>query len=63
MIGEALTEILIPSYDIELRRPYFFKRTKAIKTPECHNFPMKKVARATSAAPTYFEPLKLEIMT
>ncbi|MBD1831436.1 patatin-like phospholipase family protein [Cyanobacteria bacterium FACHB-472] len=60
MIGEALTEILIPSYDIELRRPYFFKRTKARKNPKCHNFYMKKVARATSAAPTYFEPLKLE---
>lgn len=61
MLGEALTDILIPSYDIELRRPYFFKRTKAINTPDCHDFPMKKVARATSAAPTYFEPLKLEI--
>ncbi|MCU0515259.1 MAG: patatin-like phospholipase family protein [Oscillatoria sp. Prado101] len=58
-LSEALADILIPSYDIELRRPYFFKSFKA-KLDTKRDFPMKKVARATSAAPTYFEPLKLE---
>jgi patatin-like phospholipase/acyl hydrolase len=58
-LSEALTDILIPSYDIELRRPYFFKSFKA-KLDTKRDFPMKKVARATTAAPTYFEPLKLE---
>jgi patatin-like phospholipase/acyl hydrolase len=58
-LSEALKEVLITSYDIEQRSPYFFKRSKALKSKH-HDFPMQKVARATSAAPTYFEPLKLE---
>lgn len=59
-LREALTDVLISSYDIELRRPYFFKSKKAKLEPKRRDFLMKKVARATSAAPTYFEPLKLE---
>ncbi|MBD2413568.1 patatin [Nostoc calcicola FACHB-389] len=59
-LSEALKEVLITSYDVEKRSPYFFKRSQARKTPN-DDFPMAKVARATSAAPTYFEPLKLEV--
>ncbi|MBD2043675.1 CBASS cGAMP-activated phospholipase [Microcoleus sp. FACHB-672] len=58
-LSQALTEIIVPSYDIEQRRPHFFKSRKAKNDYE-RDFPMRKVARATSAAPTYFEPLKLE---
>lgn len=58
-LSRALTEVLVTSYEIEQRRPYFFKRSKAIADPERRDFLMKHVARATSAAPTYFEPLKL----
>lgn len=59
MLNEALTEVLIPSYEIEQRRPYFFKSQKAKKDPK-RNFLMKHIARATTAAPTYFEPLQLK---
>jgi patatin-like phospholipase/acyl hydrolase len=59
-LQDALTEVLVTSFDIEAREPWLFRRTSALEKPETHDFPMQKVARATSAAPTYFEPLKLE---
>jgi uncharacterized protein len=62
MLSEALTPVLIPCYEIGLRKPFFFKSWHA-KDPskEKYDFNMWKIARATSAAPTYFEPFKLEI--
>jgi uncharacterized protein len=59
-VAEALTEVLVTSYDIEGRGPYFFKRNKAREEPSERDWPMRLAARATSAAPTYFEPAKLE---
>ncbi|MDX2152908.1 MAG: patatin-like phospholipase family protein [Bryobacteraceae bacterium] len=59
MLSEALTNVLVTSYEIERRMPFFFRSIRA-KADAAYNFPMKRVARATSAAPTYFEPLKLE---
>jgi uncharacterized protein len=60
-LSEALQEVLITSYDVAKSSPYFFKRHKARTNPNIHDNPMAKVARATSAVPGYFEPLKLEI--
>jgi len=57
-ISEAAKDILVTSYDIERRRPYFFKRDKARAKP-ADEWLMRQAARATSAAPTYFEPAKL----
>ncbi len=54
----ALKEVLITSYDIERRKPYFFKKKKAIHLPE-DEFSMREVIRATCAAPTFFEPAKI----
>jgi len=59
-LKEALTDIMVTSYEIEQQRPFIFKSFKAKEDPEC-DFLMKDVARATSAAPTYFEPCKLEV--
>jgi len=61
-LSESLTSVLIPSYEIGLRTPFFFKSWYA-KNPDKENydFPMWQVARATSAAPTYFEPCKIEV--
>lgn len=57
-LSESLKDILITSYDLERRRPYIFLSSEAKKRVDL-DFPMKLVGRATSAAPTYFEPLKL----
>jgi patatin-like phospholipase/acyl hydrolase len=58
MISEALTDVLVPSYDLEHRMPFFFKTDRAKEKPE-HDWAMHEAARATAAAPTYFEPEKL----
>ncbi len=58
-LKDALTNVLVTAFEIELRAPWFFRSSKA-KTEDEYDFPMKKVARATSAAPTYFEPLRLD---
>lgn len=57
-LGDAVTDVLITSYEIERRFPFFFKSTNARQRPD-YDFPARDVARATSAAPSYFEPMKL----
>jgi patatin-like phospholipase/acyl hydrolase len=57
-LKEVLTDVFITSYALERRMPFFFRSSRA-KKQEDYDFSIKKVARATSAAPTYFEPLKL----
>jgi uncharacterized protein len=74
LLSEALTDVLITSYDIQRHEPTFFKSF----TPDPRRgaaqggaprqgggsesqfsgaeYPMRFVARATSAAPTYFKP-------
>ncbi len=55
LLDSSLKPVLVSSYDIENRQPFFFKSWRdGAKTME-----MAWVARATSAAPTYFEPFKL----
>jgi patatin-like phospholipase/acyl hydrolase len=64
-LKDVITNVLIPSYDIEGRGdyrgggPYFFKSSKA-STDQDYNYYLRDVARATSAAPTYFEPAHIE---
>ena len=57
-LKDAVTETLVTSYELETREPWFFARWKARESPD-NDFPMRFVARATSAAPTYFEPEEL----
>jgi uncharacterized protein len=54
-LSEALADVLITSYDIQGHEPFFFKSRQARELPQL-NYPLPVVARATSAAPTYFEP-------
>jgi uncharacterized protein len=57
-LRDAVTDIVITSYEIERRFPFFFKSRNARVRPD-YDFPARDVARATSAAPSYFEPMKL----
>jgi uncharacterized protein len=57
-LSHALAEVLVTAYDIEGRDPFFFKRRDARESPD-RDYPMWAVARATSSAPTYFEPFRL----
>ena len=58
MLSQALTCLLVTTYDIEGREPFFFKSWRTDEPGR--DAPMTTVARATSAAPTYFEPLLFE---
>ncbi|MGE0159504.1 MAG: CBASS cGAMP-activated phospholipase [Gemmatimonadales bacterium] len=57
-LSQVLTNVLVTAYDIELRQPHFFKSDRARKKPE-RDFHLADIARATSAAPTYFEPAQI----
>lgn len=55
MLGDLLKPSLITAYDIEKRRAVFFTSKEAGESG-VSNFRMRDVVRATTAAPTYFEP-------
>jgi len=69
-LSQALTDVLITSYDIQTHEPFFFKSFRPNpRTPGAGDdaaadansspmpdYAMRVVGRATSAAPTYFEP-------
>lgn len=57
-LSQLLKPCLITAYDIESRRAKFFTQHDA-KRLEMHDYLVKEVARATSAAPTYFEAERL----
>jgi len=59
MLSKALTEVVVPSYDLTAPGPFFFKREYAANEGEDWDVPMALAARATSAAPTYFDPAVL----
>jgi patatin-like phospholipase/acyl hydrolase len=58
-LRDALTEILIPTFDIEKGMPIYFKRRSAREKEGARSCPMRVVARATCSAPTYFSPSKI----
>ncbi len=60
-LSQALTEVLITSYEIETCRPFFFTRRKArAKRGERFDPRLWEVARSSTAAPTYFAPFQLK---
>jgi len=57
-LASALTPLLISSYDLAGQIPYFFKSHRIADDPT-FNWKATQIARATSAAPTFFPPLNL----
>ena len=57
-LKDALKPVIVPSYDVEKQTPIFFKSERARENAAA-DFYMREVARATSAAPTYFPPEKI----
>ncbi len=64
-VTEALTSVLVTSYDTAAARPYFFKSYRPASAwafegaQNFHDYLMWQAARATAAAPTYFPPFRL----
>ena len=58
-LSAALTPLLISSYDLQGQVPFFFKSHR-IAQDSSYNFRLTSVARATSAAQTYFAPAHLK---
>ena len=65
-LEDALTNIFITSYDIQIRLPVFFINNPTFQRHSgtnfrklCTDYKMVEAAMATSAAPTFFEPYKL----
>lgn len=65
-LQDAITEVFVTSYDIQLRTPVFFtsqtnkeERTNRYYRKISSGFTMHQAAMATSAAPTYFKPYKV----
>jgi patatin-like phospholipase/acyl hydrolase len=54
-LSDALCNVMVTAYDIHDRFAFFFRSHRARNDP-AYDFPLVQVARATSAAPTYFEP-------
>lgn len=58
MLSEALGDVLVTSYEIRRRQPWFFRSSKARYSSTC-DFRMHDVVRASTAAPTFFEPAQV----
>lgn len=56
-LKDLTSDCLVTSYDTEKRDIHLFKSHKAREDPE-RNCPIDEVALATSAAPTFFEPIQ-----
>jgi len=57
-LSGLLKPCIVTSYDIRNGKPHFFKQHKS--GDKKYNFKVKDVARATSAAPTYFEAARVK---
>jgi patatin-like phospholipase/acyl hydrolase len=54
-LSQALADVLVTAYEISDRLAFFFRSARARSDP-AYDFPLVQVARATGAAPSYFEP-------
>ncbi|MBI5106675.1 MAG: patatin-like phospholipase family protein, partial [Solirubrobacterales bacterium] len=57
-LSEALVDVLITAYELEDRFAFLFRSSRA-RTDPAYDFALADAAHATSAAPTYFEPVRV----
>src|SRR5688500_14416602 len=57
-LSEAICDVMVTAYDIDGRFAFFFRSVRA-RTEPTYDFPLVQVARATGAAPSYFEPAEV----
>jgi len=63
-LGELIKPCIITAYDIRRRRTHFFTQREANDANrKGKNFLVKEVARATSAAPTFFEVARVKSLS
>jgi predicted acylesterase/phospholipase RssA len=53
-LSQALCEVLVPTYDLRRREPHVFRRSDSARLGDP---PMRLLALASAAAPTYFAPV------
>lgn len=58
-LSEALTNLILYAYDIGTRRPRYFKCRKDVQPAVEEDFYLAGVARAITAAPTFFSPAEI----
>jgi uncharacterized protein len=57
-LSGTLADVLVTAYDIKDRFAFFFRSARA-RDDATYDFPLVGVARATGAAPSYFEPAEV----
>jgi patatin-like phospholipase/acyl hydrolase len=58
-ISSVIKDCLITSYDMSMRKALFFTKYNISKYGSSADYLLADVARATSAAPTYFSPARI----
>ena len=56
-LKDVLTDVLLTAYDVEGRFAFFFRSSRA-RLDDAYDFSLAEAARASSAAPTYFEAVQ-----
>lgn len=59
-VADALTNVVVTSFDAERREPHLFKSYQKDADEIVPNFYMRDAIRATTAAPTFFAPARIQ---
>ena len=59
LLSEALGNVVVTAFDMQTRTPVLFRSQEARRSAD-QDVLMRDVARATSAAPTFFPPLRMD---